>query len=122
MNSSIPQSRMFRDSPKKNSLGARLFDLLPCAVRTGFRGPDESLSRRAHQALRREKRTSDLCKQYLRLRYPDNLPSVEAFILRIEGSVDSNSNSNWDPFIDLDSMTDETLKPLDLAFAQWLKL
>ena len=35
----------------------------------------------------RRKQTAELCKQYLRERYPDKLALVEEFIVEIEGST-----------------------------------
>jgi hypothetical protein len=69
----------------------------------------------------RQSRTGELCKQYLRLHHRNNLPLVEDFILEIEGSERDGDGSKWESFLDLRSITDEGLKPLDLEFARWLK-
>ncbi len=122
MSASIPQSRIFRDSSKKNSLRALLFNLLPRTARSAPPRPVAAPSRRIHTPSRPDTHTADLCKQYLRLKHPDKPGSVEAFILRIETSGNSAGIANWEQFIDRDSITDDSLRPLNLAFGQWLQL
>ena len=119
MTYSFHRMRMVLDSHGKRSFRDLIFDFLPIAFRIGILGRNELPASLLCKPNKRQIRTADLCKQYLRLKYPDRLASVEDFILEIEGP--EGDGSKWDPFIDLQSITDEVLKQLDLEFATWLK-
>jgi hypothetical protein len=108
-------------SYRKTSFRDVLFDLLPSAVRIGLLGQKRPSQTFGHQPTGRENRRACLCKQYLRLKYPDRLASVEEFIFQVEALDNGGDGSNWEPFIDLQSITDEVLKPLDLEFETWLR-
>jgi len=55
------------------------------------------------------------------LKYQEQLPVVERFIIEIEWRVQGRDGSGWGIFIDRESSTDEVLKPLDLEFERWLQ-
>jgi hypothetical protein len=46
----------------------------------------------------RQKQTADLCKQYLRGKYPDKPTSVEEFIVEIEGPPQNCDLTRWGQF------------------------
>ena len=68
----------------------------------------------------RETRIAELCKLYLRLKYEDRLHLVEQFIREVEEDRSLSEGDGWEKMIDLESETDEELKPLDEAFEKWL--
>jgi hypothetical protein len=57
----------------------------------------------------RQKQTADLCKQYLREKYPDKLVLVEEFIVEIEGPAKGCDLTCWSQFTDIKDIKKETL-------------
>jgi hypothetical protein len=66
-------------------------------------------------------RIAELCKQYLRNRYPDSLPEVEDFIASVERGGNDRGISPWERLIDATNISDELLWPLEVKFQSWLK-
>jgi hypothetical protein len=68
----------------------------------------------------RQKQTADLCKQYLRQRYPDKLGLVEEFIVEIEGPAKNCDVACWSQFTDIKDIKKEMFQRLELKFENWL--
>jgi hypothetical protein len=69
-----------------------------------------------------EVEAAELCKLYLRLKHEDRLARVEEFIQEVEGALPEGGGAIWERFIDLNSITDEVMKPLDVAFKTWSRI
>ncbi|HEX4086664.1 MAG TPA: hypothetical protein VHY22_17260 [Chthoniobacteraceae bacterium] len=110
-----PQLRRFRH------LFDTFLEALPRSVRIGLLGPETPHPRLIpRNRLHGENHTSDLCKQYLRHRYPDKLAEVEDFIANIESTGSDRGVSRWERLIDATNVSDELLWPLDVKFQGWL--
>jgi len=68
----------------------------------------------------RQKQTADLCKEHLRITYPEHLVLIDDFIQEIEGVGKEQDVSSWGQFTDLSRNTDAMLKCLDEVFMKWL--
>jgi hypothetical protein len=68
----------------------------------------------------RQKQTADLCKQYLRQRYPDKLGLVEEFIVDIEGPSKNSDVTRWGQFTDIRDIKKEMFQRLEAQFENWL--
>ena len=110
-----PQLRQFRH------LFDTFLEALPHSVRIGLLGPNTPHAQlEPASRFRSVNRTPELCKQYLRHRYPDKLAEVEDFIADIERSGDDRGVSRWERLIDATNLSDEMLWPLDVKFQSWL--
>ena len=69
----------------------------------------------------RQKQTADICKQYLREKYPDKLGLVEEFIVEIEGPPKSCDVTRWGQFTDIKGIKKEMFQRLEVQFENWLK-
>ena len=110
-----PQLRQFRH------LFDTLLEALPRSVRIGLLGPNAPHPHlTSGTSIRGVNRTPELCKQYLRNRYPDKVAEVDAFVADIERTGDIRGVSRWERLIDATNISDELLWPLDVKFQSWL--
>ncbi len=120
MSLTLHQTSMFLVSHPPQRFRTFFLDHCPGAGRTRFPGRNQPRSPLC-QPNKPEPRTAQLCKQYLRSKYMDKLPEVEAFIAGIEGDARDRDLSNWELFIDLEDIRDAVLGRLDLKFEQSLE-
>jgi hypothetical protein len=67
----------------------------------------------------RQKEVAELCKQYLRWKYPDETTLVEEFIGAFESK--DRDEARWSrEFADEKQVSDEMLQRVDTALGMWL--
>jgi len=107
-----------RDCPVGPTILALLREVLPGEDFANAAGKSKRGCRRMRSG---PWRAAELCKQYLRLKYDERLPWVEDFIVAMEETGVTAADGRWERLIDLDSITDCVLEPLDLEFERWVR-